>query len=510
MAPCEIIYSSADKNLSVEIVEILSNNEQPAYGEEIVSVEMDKREVFVISDLHLAAGLNENGNYDGTENFFADSSFSRFLNHLNLKKSADKKGLLIINGDFIDFLRIRNIPITPDDFDEWSYILNDLGIPQSPARLESTITKKEREYGLRTDDFKSIWKLHICYKGHPIVFQSLGLWLMNGNSIIIVKGNHDLEWYWKKLRDHLRILLAACIADRRSTNIETELLNTVFPNLQFADDKLLIEKKVYIEHGHRYENFTSVDGPAVLESGTELNLPFGSFFNRYLINRIELAYPYINDVRPRQKILPLLIRERFPLAIKMLFKYIPFTLLIIPKKQYAYALRYLFQFFYIILIPIGITVFAMYETIHHQSVPPNSATSKTSFIWTYILPQLKNLVFLSFSYFLGRLFSFFSLSSPTSFYPDAQVIFDAYTEVEIVSFGHTHNPEQKKSGVKGYYNTGTWIPVYELDAADVRLDKTYTFLRLFKDGLGNIQTEGLMRWNDDAGRFDPMELRDKK
>ena len=490
--------------------EILSNNEQPAYGEEIVSIEMDNREVFVISDLHLAAGLNENGNYDGTENFFADPSFSRFLIHLKTKKSQYKKGLLIINGDFVDFLRIRNIPKTPEDFSTWSKILADLGIPQSPERLESSITKKEREYGLRTDDFKSIWKLHICRKGHEAVFQSLGRWLMDGNELIIVKGNHDLEWYWRKLRDHLRLILASCIAGMSFLKTETELLNTVLPQVSFADDKLLIEKKVYIEHGHRYENFTSVDGPAVLENGTELNLPFGSFFNRYLINRIELAFPYINDVRPRQKILPILIRERFPLAIKMLFKYIPFTILIIPKKQYAYALRYLFQFVYIILIPLGVTVFAIYETIHHQSVSPSSTTSKTSFIWSYILPQLKNLVFLSLSYFLGRLFSIFSLSAPTSFYPDAQVIFDAWSEVEIVSFGHTHNPEQKKSGMKGYYNTGTWIPVYELDAADVRLDKTYTFLQLSKDRSGKMQTNGLMRWNDDAGRSDPMELRDKK
>jgi UDP-2,3-diacylglucosamine pyrophosphatase LpxH len=494
----------------MEIAEILSNKEQPAYGDEILSIEMDNREVFVISDLHIAAGLNENGNYDGTENFFADPSFSRFLQHLNSKKAQDKKGLLIINGDFVDFLRIRNIPRTPDDFLTWSSILTNLGIARSPAQLESTISKKECEYGLRTDDFKSIWKLYICQKGHAKVFQSLGRWLMDGNGLIIVKGNHDLEWYWRKLRDYLRLLLASCITEIRATNIETELLNTVLPQLQFADDKLLIENKVYIEHGHRYENFTTVDGPPVLQNGTELNLPFGSFFNRYLINRIELAYPYINDVRPRQKILPILIRERFPLAINMLFKYIPFTLLIIPKKQYAYALRYLMQFIFIILIPIGITVFAIYESYKHQPINLSATSGKGSFIWTYILPQLKNLVFLSLSYFLGRLFSIFSLSAPTSFYPDAEVIFDAYSEVEIVSFGHTHDPEQKKSGAKGYYNTGTWVPVYELDAANVRIDKTFTFLQLFKNGSGNIQTNGLMRWNDDAGRYEAMELRDKK
>jgi UDP-2,3-diacylglucosamine pyrophosphatase LpxH len=468
--------------------EILMIDEIERYGDEIVSVSSNNREVFVISDLHMAAGINANGNYDGTENFFADESLSRFLKHLEDEIPVNKKGLLIINGDFVDFLRIRNIPKTTSDFVIWNRILNEIGISKTISELQSSITIKELEYGLRTDGFKSVWKLFICLQGHKNVFECLKSWLAKGNDLTIVKGNHDLEWVWKSLRDYMRLILDA-------------------PQISFIDDKLLIDGKIYIEHGHRYENFTCVDGDAILKNGTELNLPFGSFFNRYLMNRIELAYPYINDVRPRQKILPLLIRERFPLAIKMLFRYIPFTILIIPKKQYLYALRYLLQFIWIIIIPLLITIIAIYESVHHP-IQVAVIPTKTSFIWTHVLPQLKNLLFLSLSYFLGRLYSILSLSSPSSLYPDAQIIFDAYSEVELVTFGHTHDPEQKKSGVKAYYNTGTWIPVYELDAADVRLDKTYTFLQINKDHSGNILTKGLMRWNDDAGRSDLMELRD--
>ena len=172
----------------MDIAAILSNNEYPVYGEEIVSIEMDNREVFVISDLHIAAGLNDNGNYDGTENFFADQSLSRFLNHLKTQKSPSKKALLIINGDFVDFLRIRNIPQSPGDFETWSQMLGILGIPQSASILKSSISKKELDYGLKTPDFKSVWKLHICQKGHPAVFQSLAFWIMDGNDLIIVKG----------------------------------------------------------------------------------------------------------------------------------------------------------------------------------------------------------------------------------------------------------------------------------------------------------------------------------
>jgi len=52
------------------IYQVLMKSEPDHYGEETVSISSEDREVFVISDLHMAAGLNVNGNYDGTENFF--------------------------------------------------------------------------------------------------------------------------------------------------------------------------------------------------------------------------------------------------------------------------------------------------------------------------------------------------------------------------------------------------------------------------------------------------------
>jgi predicted phosphodiesterase len=481
----------------MDIQEILSNSEPEDYGESVVYMDSDHRDIFVISDLHMAAGLNSNGNYDGTENFFADQSLARFLLHLKTIKRVDKKGLLIINGDFIDFLRIRNIPVTHDEFEEWSRNLQRIGITKDADTLRASIIPKEITYGLRTNDFKSVYKLHICFRGHPSVFRSLTGWLEGGNDLLIVKGNHDLEWYWKPVRDYLRLILAKNIS-------------TTPGQIHFVDDKLIIDKKIYIEHGHHYENFTTVKGDPLLPGGQELNLPFGSFFNRYLINRIELAYPFIDDVRPRQQILPLLIRERFPLAIRLLFRYIPFLLRIIPKNQYRYALRFLLQFIWIIVIPVVITAVAIYLSLPHpvHLIPALFSSDKSTSVWTTILSPLKNLLFLSLSYFLGRLFSMLELSAPTSFYPNAQQVFKIYSTIDLVTFGHTHDPEQKKSGGKSYYNTGTWIPVFELDAADVRIDKTYTYLPFHTDSAGNVLSQGLMRWNDDAGRGEEMQLRD--
>lgn len=497
--------------------EILLEPEKIPYGEKLIEISSFGKEIFIISDLHLAAGVNSNGNYDGTENFFADSSFVRFLDHLDKKLATGKKGLLIINGDLVDFLRIRNIPITQKDFENWKKVLDDIGLPMSLEQLRSSVSSKEVKYGLRTDDYKSVWKLYVCACGHPLFFEKLALWLFSGNELIITKGNHDLEWYWRPVRNYMRYLLSQGIASSQNLTVEEALRNVVHPRTHFIDDCLVVDKKIYIEHGHRYENFTCVDGPAVIKGESQLNLPFGSFFNRYLINRIELAYPHIDDVRPRQDVLALLLRERFPLALKLLFSYIPFTIRIIPKKQYAYALRYLFHFILIVVVPLLVTGFTLYKGfphLLHSGLPSGDASPG---VWQSILGELKNLLFLSLSYFIGRLFAMLQISAPSSLSPNASRIFAENPHLQLVTFGHTHNPEQFNipevgSGDKGkrYCNTGAWIPVYEMDAADIRLDRTYTFLHLHEDNIGDVTTRGLCRWNDDAMRVDALALIDKK
>ncbi|HEY4205733.1 MAG TPA: hypothetical protein VGM31_02930 [Puia sp.] len=496
------------------VSEILLGPEKIPYGGKLIDISSGEKDIFIISDLHLAAGLNNDGNYDGTENFFADNSFVRFLDHLEERFSSAKTGLLIINGDLVDFLRIRNIPITQDDFDTWHRTLDDIGISIPIDQLRSSISAKEVKYGLRTDDYKSVWKLCVCAAGHPLFFNRLAMWIWQGNELFITKGNHDLEWYWKPVRSCLRYLLAKEIASSQPVSIEDALKNFVHPGTHFADDSLLIDDKIYVEHGHRYENFTCVDGPPVLKGESQLNLPFGSFFNRYLINRIELAYPHIDDVRPRQNVLALLLRERFPLALQLLFRYIPFTILIIPKRQYAYALRYLFHFFLIVIVPVLITGFAFYKGFAGILNSNGSAGGSSPAWWQSILSELKNLLFLSLSYFLGRLFAMLQLSAPSTLSPNASRIFGENPQLQLVTFGHTHDPEQINlvaAGEEGkrYCNTGTWIPVFEMDAADVRLDKTYTFLHIEKDGAGNIKPPGLFRWNDDALREDLLVLVDK-
>jgi UDP-2,3-diacylglucosamine pyrophosphatase LpxH len=475
---------------------------QNAEDEMVIPFQSNGRSIFVISDLHLAGGLNRNGNYDGTENFYADQSFVRFLNHLQLKME-NKGGILIINGDFIDFLRVRDIPETDDDFRCWQEILLSIKIEKSMEELKESVVKKEREYGLKTDDYKSIWKLYVCMKGHSSLFKRLAGWLMKGNDLIVLKGNHDLEWYWPKLQQYLRYALAKILTEETGLDI-SPVLKRLESCVHIINHAIVIDNKIHIEHGHKYERTTAVAGDITFNDGKELNLPFGSFFNRYLINRLELAYPYLDNVRPMENILPVLIRERFPLAIKVMFQYIPFTLLIIPKKMYWYTFKYLLQIFLIIVLPILITGYAIWQSVQTDQSPatPSGLTGQA-------LNILKNFGFLFLSYIFGRLLAMAGLKSPPSLSLHAKEIMDKNPSLEAVLFGHTHNPDQKKfENDKWYFNTGTWIPIFETSSADVRLDKTYTFIAINCNEKPACR-ERLQRWNDDAERIDTINLNDK-
>jgi len=473
---------------------------RPPYGAPLLEINSGGNNVFVISDLHLASGINTNGNYEGTENFFADQSFVRFIDHLDKKNSAPR-ALLVINGDFIDFLRICDYPVTSGDFAEWEEMLAVLGIHRPQTTLRDSIIKKERTFGLRTNDYKSVWKLHKCILGHKALFERLALWLYDGNQLIITKGNHDLEWYWIPVQNYLQYFLAKLLAEKLHLPLENTL-PSVTARVTFADHSVIIDKRIYIEHGHCYENMTAVQGSVLADNKQELNLPFGSFFNRYLINKIELVYPFIDNVRPRQNILLVLFRERFPLALKMVFYYVPFAILLVPKRMWWPIFKYAATFFLIIILPLAITAFAIYQSL------PSGMPPKKDMPWLLqqVLNTGKNLGFLFLSYLFGRIMTFVQLSPPHSFIQYAENVFHNHKEVELVTFGHTHNPEQKKTNGKWYLNTGTWMPVFEASSAEIRIDKTYTFLQLDYDSTGKLITHPLQRWNDDASREDSLTL----
>ncbi len=502
-------------------------------------------EIFVLSDLHIAAGKNYAGVYQGTENFYSDDSFYRFLDYAD-KTKRTKNSLLILNGDVFDFLRItdypgrikevslskrikqalklnfvekrkHHIPLNEnDEFEEWSDELNKIGIIKTPEELKKSISPKEKIYGLGTEDYKTIYKLNKIKNGHPAFFKALSIWLMNGNKLIIIKGNHDLELYWLAVRNYIRLIISEEFSDGNpDKNIEDILKKVVLPGITFVDDAVVIDNDFFVEHGHRYDKFCMVLDHAVLKNNaSEINIPFGSFFNRYLLNRVELFFPFLDNVRPAGNVLSILLRENFPLGLKILFQYIPvFFKMLFKNLRYSWFMfNRVFWFVFAILLPF-LLVYLFYPGIVKIVKEQIAAIREPSDFVAFLLNLLKNIGPFVASYLLARLVAWFQLSEPSSLHNFAKQRFEG-TNYSIMTMGHTHNPGEYLFNIENkfrkFYNTGTWIPVIESSTAEIREDRTYTFLHILRDENGKLQPAALKRWNDDAGRADLQVLIERK
>src|SRR5262249_21896860 len=216
----------------------------------------------------------------------------------------------------------------------------------SAKELAASITDKEDIYGMKTQSYKSVLRLAIVVKGHPEFFNALAEWLGNGHSIIVVKGNHDLEWYWLEVRNFLRLTLAERLAGLKRASAanhgdlqvsENEVLcRLVLPNLRFVDHSLIIDRDFYVEHGHRFDPLTRVIGRDTIKKGSELNLPFGSFINRYLLDFVEIKYPFLDNIRPTPDILPLMLRQKFFTGLRLLFDHVVVIFKTVPKRYFYF------------------------------------------------------------------------------------------------------------------------------------------------------------------------------
>ncbi len=456
-------------------------------------LQLNDAHVFVISDLHIAKGLETNGLYAGTENFFADAAFDRWIDYC-IGKSRGEKAVLVINGDFIDFLRVifQANEVEHLDYQGWITELAKVGIHKSVSELKAGIEKDESSFGFKTQDYKSIWKLWKVAQGHTLLFSALGKWLSSPHrSLFILKGNHDLEWHWKTVQGYFKTLMQEEI--RRSFGFA--LANEA---ILFFEDQLIINQKFYIEHGHRYDNFAYVAGTPQLDAplNDQLRLPFGSFFNRYLLNKVELNYPFLDNIRPTTNILPILLKEHFFLGIKLLANTLWRLPKFVRKNKWSYAFSALLTFILVIVIPLAIMLYCVYQDWVNSGV---NATFLTK------LGSLKNIGWMALSWLFGKLLAFFQIEEPNDLSVFAQQVFSNNPQLEIVTMGHTHTPYQMRWGKQQFYNTGTWIPIVETSTTAVRHDRTFTFLHV-EVGQFNVFAHPLLRWNDDAGRADLLDI----
>ena len=440
--------------------------------------------LLVISDLHLGSGRNAaTGRVNRRENYFEADAFRGFLEHH--RPARDGSALLVLNGDIFDFLRIDAVPRSDQEFAEWAQVLTDLGAPRDLEALRRR-SWREGRYGLRTDDYKSVWKLLHIARGHPTFFASLGWWVSHGGRVVFIKGNHDLELYWPLVQRAVRSLIAAHAGQ---APMETLVL--------FCDAALRVGN-VYIEHGHRFERHTAVDGGPLLPGGTELTYPLGSQVNRYVINRLEGLEPFLDNVKPQTKLLWSVLRRH------------PVRVLAIAHDGALLLFRVLRSYWF--RDAVGFLVFALVAVLPPLTLLTLVLAAAVPAVADWLAAVLGRarvllgVLGMFAPYIVGAVRDLFPKRRPRigeNAYAagihdamSAEPALRAYPQAYGV-IGHTHEPDVQalppldRTAVL-YLNTGSWTPIWD----DARPDLTGVVIRTFArfKREGDRYTYELLEW----------------
>jgi UDP-2,3-diacylglucosamine pyrophosphatase LpxH len=207
----------------------------------------------VVSDLHLGAGREREGNL--LEDFSSDQEFTALLQEIAAESDRDGDDVeLILNGDVFEMLQVPHV----DHFDPRIVY---------PSELYHSSSEED-----------SVRKMNIIIEGHRAFFQALGRFLRVGpprRTATFVKGNHDLNLHWKGVQDLIRWEVAA-------TGGRDSLLT-------FAERRISREG-IYVEHGNQYaalvDRVKAMEEPRDPEAPDQLSIPIGSWFVMDVFNKV--------------------------------------------------------------------------------------------------------------------------------------------------------------------------------------------------------------------------------
>jgi len=425
----------------------------------------DDLNLAIVSDLHLSEGRHPTTRtFHRNEDFFFDGPFDRFLSYLEASSMRrGRKWRLVIAGDMVDFLQITRQPEHPP----------------------FTLRQSEKDYGLGTSPEKTIWKLKVMMDGHRVLFQALGRFLGDGHSVVIVAGNHDIEWNVPDVQQAFREEMKRFIPAGRRDPDDAMTRGITFCPWFYYEPGL-----VWIEHGHQYDGINAFDHllyPTLPESN-EIMLPGGSFFVRYLFNRVEQEHPFADNMKP---------------IAAYLKKYWPHLLFSLNVWQH---LRY----FLAIFNKVGrfrLSDLAILEREHKQRLQREADRYGLDITR---LKAIKNLWVPCFLYNQGVPANMvrFMTDRVEGDYPRVAAIIQKEMNVRYVIMGHTHDVQLcslTPDGRAEYVNAGTWTKIFSDNPGDrlIHDEKEFIFIEILKDENNRLE---LLKWRDDPFYCDRVNL----
>ncbi|MES3037395.1 MAG: metallophosphoesterase [Bdellovibrionota bacterium] len=225
----------------------------------------------IISDLHLCEAEPVNPKFKlwkkyKTREFFFDDIFAQFLEEIQKKAQASENGAkveLILNGDIFDFDSVTRLP-------------------EDPVFRVSWLEKKR---GLFPQEERSLFKISVILDDHAEFMDALRNFILKGNRVIFVIGNHDLEVHYPAVQAEIRNRL----------NLDPQWQDSI----RFVEWFYVSNHDTLIEHGNQYDPYCLCEDPIhPFSKGYNyiyMKLPFGNLACRFIMNGMGFFNPHVDS-----------------------------------------------------------------------------------------------------------------------------------------------------------------------------------------------------------------------
>lgn len=238
-----------------------------------------KKNIFVISDLHLGGAAGGNGK--PSFQMCSPSGRARLAKFIRYVADHGQSGQeidLILNGDIVDFLA------------------------------------EEQFAAFTASDELARTKLEHILSNTAEVWESLQIFLKTGSRLTLLLGNHDIELSLPGPRHML------------FEQLGPGRVEFIYDNQAYAEGPVLIE------HGNRYDSWNIVSHDALREIRSVLSRgeppvtfegPAGSHLVVNVMNKIKARYPFVDLLKPEDAALLPFLAILDPSAMKEVTKIIP-------------------------------------------------------------------------------------------------------------------------------------------------------------------------------------------
>ncbi len=164
-----------------------------------------------------------------------DRDLASMLDFYRTHGDPERPWKLVIAGDLVDFIGMSIAP-------------------GSSARSSDDLNEEERLFGLGSTREHAVLKMRAVARRHPLVFERLAAFVADGHSVVVVRGNHDVDFYWESAQE---AFVEALVERADGLADDADALARFRGRVVFHDWFYYEEGLLYVEHGHQFDAMCS-------------------------------------------------------------------------------------------------------------------------------------------------------------------------------------------------------------------------------------------------------------